>query len=190
MFQRQDVDYIGAAGGTGAFRYLVAFDAVDLALIGEEHQIVVGGAGIDVADKVLVTAGHAADSASASALGLIDIQRLAFEVAKVGQGDHTFLLWDEVFDVHLSFHRGNLGAARVIKFFLDFQQFLFDDGTDPLFVGKDGVIFRNLCVQLIGFCLELFSFHASQTSQRHLDDCLCLDVIQTEALHQHLFTFL
>jgi len=78
LFQRQDVDYIGAAGGTGAFRYLVAFDAVDLALIGEEHQIVVGGAGIDVADKVLVTAGHAADSASAAALGLIDIQRLAF----------------------------------------------------------------------------------------------------------------
>ena len=190
LLQRQDVDHIGSARAAGAFRNLISLDAVNLALVGEEHQVIVGGAGVDLADKVLVPAAHAADAASAAALGLVDIQRLALEVAKVGQGDHALLLRNQVLDVDLALHRGKLGAARVVELLLDLQQLLLDDGADLLLVGQDGVVLGDLGVQLIHLGLDLLALQPCQTAQRHLHNGLRLHVVQTKPLHQGSLAFL
>ena len=45
LLHLQDVDDVGASGGLAALRDLVALLAVDLAGIGKEQEIVVGGGG-------------------------------------------------------------------------------------------------------------------------------------------------
>ena len=45
-------------------------------------------------------------------------------------------------------------------------------------------------MQFIHFCLNLFMFQTSQTAQRHLYDCLSLNIIQSKTFHQDRFTFL
>ena len=190
LLQREDIDHIGAAGGAGAFRNFVALNAVDLALVGEEHEVIVGRAGVDVADKILVPTGHAADSASAAALGSINIQRLALQIAVVGEGDHAGFLRNQVLDIHFALNRSDFGAARVVEFFFDFEQLGLDDCANLALVCEDCVILCNLLMEFVNLCLELFTLQACQTAQLHLDDCLCLNLVESEALHQGCLTVL
>ena len=182
--QGQQVGNIHSLAGTGTLRHFIGFQAVHPSQIGEVHHIVVVVEDEHFSGHVLFPAGHAADSTAAAALGVIGIHLLALYIAGFRQGQDTFLVGNQVFNIHFAADSCNLGAALIGVFLLHGQGFFLDDGQNPLFVGQNVQIIGDFHLQGFQLVLDFLALQTGELSQTHLDDCLSLYVIQTETLAQ------
>ena len=183
ILQLQQVDDVGALGGPGPLRHLVALQPVDAALVGHEQHIVMAGTDKQLLGKVLVLVAQAGDAAAAAVLGGVGIGGGALDIARMGQGVDALLLRDQVLDVHLAGDSLDGGAALVAVLFLHGQQLVLQNGLDPAVVGQDLAVIRDACVQLVQFVLDLFDLQAGQASQREAADGLGLHIVKAELLH-------
>ena len=100
--QRHQVDGGGAPGRALLHRDLVAPQPVDLAPVGEQQQVGVGGGVDHLADQVLLLQPGALDAPAAPALGPEGGGRHRLDVAGPRHGDDDLLVVDQVLDAHLA----------------------------------------------------------------------------------------
>ena len=123
--ERQDVHDICTLGGPACLGNLIALLTVDLAEACEEEDIIVRGCGEDALGEVLFLERLPGHAAAAALLGAIGRGRDALDIARVGEGKDTLLLFNEVFNVDLIFHVLNFGAALVAVFVADGDELVF-----------------------------------------------------------------
>ena len=121
----QDVHDICTLGGSARLGNLIALLTVDLAVAREEENIIVRGCGEDALGEVLFLERLPGHAAAAALLGAIGRGRDALDIARVGEGKDTLLLFNEVFNVDLIFHVLNFGAALVAVFVADGDELVF-----------------------------------------------------------------
>ena len=117
------------------------------------------------------------NSAPAAVLRLVGRHGHALGVAVVREGNHDFLLVDEVVYIEIVGDSFDAGAAIITVLVADFEQILLDDF-------KNSVLVRENIAQLVDFrqsvgklCFELVALQAGQTPERHLPDCGGLHLI-------------
>ena len=186
LLHLQDVDDVGASGGLAALRDLVALLAVDLAGIGKEQEIVVGGGGEHIHHGVLVTGGDALLTHAALALGGVLTDGGALDVAVLRQGKDALLLLNEVLDVDLVLHVLNFRLAVVAVLLGNGGQFLLQDGAHQSVVGQHLQEVGDLLLQLLVLRLQLLTIQPLQRLQAHIQNGLCLHIVQPEAGHKVL----
>ena len=183
LLQLQQVHDVGALAGAAALVDLVALQAEHPARVGDKQHMVVGGADEQLLHKVLFLGGHAGNAPAAAALHLIGVLGLALDVALVGQGEHALLLGDQVLNVHLAGHMGDLGAAVVAELLLQGGQLFLHDGQHPAVVVQNGGPVGDFAAQVAQFVLDLLDLQTGQAAQRELADGVGLHIVKAELLH-------
>ena len=135
LFRRVDgeeVDHGRALGDArDVERDLVALDAEDAALVGEEEHGVVRVGGQQEAHGVLFAGRHADDAAPAAVLQGVGLGRHALDEAALGEGDHHVLVGDEVFLGEAQrLLLGDIGDAGVAELGPDALGLFFDQAVD------------------------------------------------------------
>ena len=123
--ERQDIHDIRALCGSACLGDLVTLFAVDLTEAREEEDIVVCGRREDTLGEVLFLERLAGHSAATALLGAIGRGRDALDIASVGEGKDTLLLFNEVFNVDLVLDVLNFGAALIAVFVADGDELVF-----------------------------------------------------------------
>ena len=125
-FQRQQIDDRLAAGVASGLRQFIDLEPVDLALIREAEDGVVGAGDEQLVDEVLVP-GRSGDLALAAApLRLIGADRLGLGITRVREGHHHVLFGDQVLQGQVEPVLDDLGAALVAVLFTDLHQLVAD----------------------------------------------------------------
>ena len=129
---------------------------------------------------VLLPAAHAGNSTASPALGPVGIHFLAFHVAEIGQGQHAFLLRNQILDIHLAADCHDLRFSLVSVLIPDSHQLILNDGLHPFLMGQDILIILDLQFQRRQFVFDFLPFQAGELSQAHLHNGLGLHVVQAE----------
>ena len=181
---REEICYIDTLRLAAALGNLVALEAVNPALIGEEQHVVVGIDDEHFCGDVLFAARHTRNTSAASALYLVGVNGKALDVAELCEREDAFLLRNQILYIDLAAYRAYLSAARVGVLVADSDKlFLYDFELAGL-AGENLEEVGYLCLQALDFLLDLMAFHIGQLSETHLDDSLSLYLVKTEALHQ------
>ena len=151
----ENVDDVGALGGLAALGDLVALLPVHLAGVGEEEQVVVGGGGKHVHHAVLVPGGDTFAALAALGLGRVLAHRGTLDVARLGEGKDALLLLDEVLDVQVVLHEGDLGFPLVAVLIPNFGELVLENLAQQPLVGKELVVVGNALLQLLVLGLQL-----------------------------------
>ena len=167
LLQLEEVDNIGTNTGTAALADLIALEPVDTAPVGEEQDIVMGGAEEQFFHEVLVPLAHARNTPSAPALGLVGISRLTLDIPQMGQGDDTVAFGDQILDVHFTAHSLYLGTAGISVLLTDSVHLTLDNGLELLLIAENALQLGNLAQDLSQFFLDLDAFHTGQLAQTH-----------------------
>ena len=187
LLHGQDVHDVGALGGLAALGDLVALLAVDLAGIGEEQDVVVGGGGEHVHHAVLVPGGDALLAHAALGLGGVLADGGALDITGLSQSKDALLLLDQVLDIDLVLHVLDLGDAVVAVLVADGSQLILQHAAQHILVGQQLLEVGNLGFQIGVLLLQLLAVQTLKCFQAHIQNGLCLDLVQLEALHQ-IFT--
>ena len=119
-------------------RDLVHLEPVDLALVGEDQHVAVGGGDEEALHEVLVPGAGARLALAAAPLRAVEGDRVALHVAGVGDGDDHLLLRDQVLDRRArSASPCDLGAALVGELLLHLAQ-LVDDHVQQHLLRRPG----------------------------------------------------
>ena len=140
LLHLENVDDVGALGGLTALGDLVALLPVHLAGVGEEEQVVMGGGGKHVHHAVLVPGGDALAALAALGLSGVLAHRGALDVARLGEGKDALLLLDEVLNVQVVLHEGDLGFPLVAVLVPNFGELVLEDLAQQPLVGKELVV--------------------------------------------------
>ncbi len=184
--QRQHVDNGSAPGGTAGLGNLVALAVVHPALVGEEQHMIVGGGNDHGLDKVLLLEVLGVDASAAPALGAVGVHGHPLDVALAGQGEGAGLLLNEILNVQLVLDLLDLGFALVTELVPDGNQLLPEQGSHLGRIRQKLLVVPDPLHKLIILILEFLPIQALQRLQTHIQNGLCLNIIQTEALHQLL----
>ena len=163
--QLEQVHDVGALAGAAALGDGVTLEAEHPAPVGNEQDVIVGGADEHLLHDVLFLAGHAGNAAAAALLGLISGLELALDITGLGQGVNALFLGNEVFDVHFAVDGLDLSAALVTEALLHIQQLVLDDLQHAGVVGEDVLPIADLRLQGAQFFLDLEDLQTSQTAQ-------------------------
>ena len=129
--QVEQVDDRPAAALARQLRQVVDLLPVDLALVGEEQQVVVRAGDEQVLDRIFFLGLGALEALAAAALRAVDAGRRALDVAVVRDRDDHRLFGDQVFQVDVAdLFAADLGAARVAVLALQLLAILADDRED------------------------------------------------------------
>ena len=135
-FQLQEVHNRRSLGSPPGFGELIALLHIDLALGGEEQQIVMRGRDKHILHKILLLGGQAGDALAAPLLGPVVIAAGALDIAVVRQRDHHFFLLDELIHIDLILVKGDGGSAGIAIFPFDLQKILPDDIVHQLGIAE------------------------------------------------------
>ena len=182
--QRQDIDDIGALGGTACLGDQITLLAVNLTGIGKEQNVIVGRSGKHSGDHVLVAGGHSLHALTAAALGRILAGRCALDITVSGHGVDALFLLDKIFNVDLILHFLDLGAALIAVLVADLQQFVLQHAAQQFLVAQQFQIVSDALFQLIILILQLLAVQTLQCLKTHIQNSLCLHIVQRKALHQ------
>ena len=129
-------------------------------------------------------AGH---PAPAAALRLETLGGHALHVAPLGDADQHGLVGHQVLlpQVFLGFG-SNARAARVAVFLGQLVQVILDQIQDLARLRQQFFQVSNVFQKLALLILDFLAFQGSQAAKLHIQDCLGLDLAQTEALYQAL----
>ena len=109
----------------------------------------------------------ALDALAATVLGAVFVGLGALDEAGVGHGDHHVLFGDQVFDVHLTGERQDLGTAFVTVLAHNLVEFVTDDLALAFRLGKNVDVVGDLALQFLVFGHDLVAVHAGQRAQLH-----------------------
>ena len=186
LLDLQNVDEVGTLGGLARLGDLIALLPVDFTGIGKEQDMIVGRSGKHIHHRILFPGGDALLAHAALGLGGILADGGALDVARLRQSKDALLLLNEVLNVDLVLHVLNLGLAVIAELFGNGGQFFLQDLTHQTFVGQHPVEVSDPLLQLLVLALQLLPVQALQRLQAHIQNGLCLNIVQTEALHQLL----
>ena len=179
-----DIDHVDTLGGLAALWNLIALLAVDLASVGEEENIVMGGGGEHGHHLVLLPGGHTLLAHAALALSGVFTDGSALDIPGLGEGKDTLFLLDEVLDVYLVLHVLDLRLAFVAVLLRQSGQLLLENLPHQSVVGQHPAEVSDLLLQLFVLLLQLLPVKALQSLQPHIQNGLGLDLIQAEASHE------
>jgi len=136
--------------------------------------------------KILLPCLHPDNPSAAAVLALIGIQRGTLYIIQIRQRKYAGFLLNQI--LHINFARilHQLCAAFIGIFLLNRRNFILDYAKQQLFIRQNGLVIRNLLLQLCIFRIDFFLFQALQTAQLHFQNRLCLQIRQAEAFHQSL----
>ena len=134
--------------------------------------------------KVLVARRHTRNSLSSSVLSRIGVGWQTLDISRLCHGNDTVVLFYHIFKIDIVDRLLDCRAAFVSIFSLDFKHLGLDYLFYLTFVGEYAFKLRDKCVQTVKLVLNLLSFHAGKTTERHFNYRLCLYIGKTESLHQ------
>ena len=137
--------------------------------------------------KVLVLGGHADNALAALVLRGVGVRRLTLDVARVREGNHAVVLFNQVFQQNVVLCRHDIGAACVGIFAADFGDFGFDNLFDLAHIGKNLAILFNLSIEFVQLVLDFLPFQPGQFAHGHIHDCLRLHLGEPVFVLQILF---
>ena len=187
LLDLQNVDEVGTLGSLAGFGNLIALLPVDLAGIGKEQDMIVGRSGKHIHHRILFPGGDALLAHAALGLSGILADGSPLDVARLRQSKDALLLLNEVLNVDLVLHVLNLGLAVIAELLGNGGEFFLQDLTHQTFVGQYPVEVSDPLFQLLVLALQLLPVQALQRLQAHIQNGLCLNIVQTEAFHQLLF---
>ncbi len=120
------------------------------------------------------------------ALGAVDGQGGALDIAPVGHGDHHFFVGDQVLGGELPGLRDDLGAAPVPITIFELLELLGDQSPDLGLIRQYLLIPGDGGVHFLGLGDDLLAFETGKPLQPHIKNGLGLDFAQREAGHQLL----
>ena len=186
LLDLQNIDEVGTLGGLAGFGDLIALLPVDFTGIGKEQDMIVGRGGKHIHHRILFPGGDALLAHAALGLSGILADGGPLDVARLRQSKDALLLLNEVLNVDLVLHVLNLGLAVIAELFGNGGQFFLQDLTHQTFVGQHPVEVSDPLLQLLVLALQLLPVQALQRLQAHIQNGLCLNIVQTEALHELL----
>ncbi len=151
---------------------------------GEKEHGGVGRCDKELPDLVLGLGRHSPAAAATAALGAIDRDRRALDVAVAGDGDDHILLGDEVLDGEITEIGDDLGPAVVAILGPDLLEFLDDDVGDHRFGTENRLEMGDGLFEFGVLIDDLVPLQAREPLQTHLENCLGLTFGETEALHE------
>ena len=135
--QIEKVDDGPPAAVAGQLRQPVDLQPIDLAVVGEEHQIGVRAGHEEVLDGIFALGLGALEALAAAALGAIGACGRTFNVAAAADGNDHRLFGDEILEVDMAeFLAADFGAAGVAVLAFEFAQVVADHVEDVLPVGE------------------------------------------------------
>ena len=138
LAELQQVDDRPAARGPGGHRQVVDLQPVDLAVVGEEEDVVVRQGDEHVLEEVAFLGVRGGDPPAAAVLGAVGAGREPLDVAVVGDGHHHVLLADQgLLVVVAQLLVGDHAAPRVGVLGLQLAHVGADQVEDQPLVGED-----------------------------------------------------
>ena len=164
----QQVDDRTAAGGAGCQRQVVNLDPVNLALVGEEQDVIVSQGNEHMLEEVAFLGVGRGDAAAPPALSAIGAGGQPLDVTVVSDGhDHVFLA-DQRFLVEVAeLFVGDQAAARVGVLGLQLTQVGPDHLEDHVLVAQDPLVAGDVGFQADVFLCQLVSLEAGQSLKLH-----------------------
>ena len=129
---------------------------------------------------VLVPRGHAGHALAAAALGLVGVDRHAFDVADVADRDDAGLVGYEVFHVDIAFGMRDVGAPLVAVLRFELEQVRLDQAEDLARIVKQVAQVGDALDQFEILRLDLLAFQAGQLVEPHIEDRVGLELGQGE----------
>src|SRR5262245_38674814 len=163
---------------------LVHFKPVALALLSEEHHVVVRRRDEQVFDPVVFFLMGRDHTFAAAALPTIGRYGQTLDVAGVRDRDHHVLFRDQVFYRELALIGHDLGAAVVAKPLRELGQLFLQDLHPPRLGGEDFLAFLDELADVLELLLELGDLQGGEPGQAHVEDFGRLLLRQLEALAQ------
>ena len=186
-FELEEVNDGSTLCGTSSFRNLIALHAEYTASVCKAQEEVMCGRCDDLRDIVLFVGRQTGNTAAATMLASVCVDRAALHVTEVGQRDHDLLFLDERLIIDLVFiRRSDLCSSVFVILLLDLEDLVLDYLTQKLLIIDNGSEVSDLLVEFFCLGFELFSFQTCQTTETHIDDVLRLLVGETETLAQSL----
>jgi len=144
----------------------------------------VHGSRVDVFHKVFVSRFRAFRSHTTPVLGPEFGQWRTFDVPHVGNGDDHFIIGIEVFRIKVFRSVDDFGATFIAVFFLDFQQFVFDDVHAQFAAFQHLLIPGNLFHEGFILVAQFLHFQSGQLAETHFNDSPGLYIGKIESRHE------
>ncbi len=170
------VDDIGALGVPAGLGDVVRLPHIDLAFVGEEHEVGMAVDDENLLDEVIVLSRHSYDALSAAALGGVCVGGKSLDISGVRHRDGAVVLLDEILDLDVVLGLDDLGAAGIGVFSLDLGELFLYDLLHPADIGEDRAELFDPGVEGVHLLQDLVALEAGQPAERHIDDRLRLNV--------------
>ena len=105
-------------------------------------------------------------------------------IAGFGSGHNEFLIGDEILERHVAFVGDDPAATPVPVLVLDRGEFLGQDRPAQFFGIENRLEFCDVRHQVVVLRTELVCFQSGETTQRHVEDVVRLDLRQLERRHE------
>ena len=126
---------------------------------------------------------HSLNALAATMLCLEIIYSHTLNIAKVSNGNYGIFIRNQVFISEIV-HVNADGSSSVIAVLVtNHTDFLLDNAKKYLFIRKNQLIFINLLHEFCILLLQTLSFQTGKSTETHIHDSLCLNIIKTEVFH-------
>ena len=173
-----------ALGIATAFGNLVGLRTVYATEVREEQQPVVRRRDKEMLNHVIAAQLGSANSLTASFLGAVVISTSALCETIAGDGDDNILFGDEVFHRHFPIEGNDGGATLIAELLNDFAKFFGDDCALTLRLSQNVLQIFNARLKFGVLIQDLLTFQSCQSAQLQGQNCIGLDLIDIEQLHQ------
>ena len=171
-------DRFSAGGGRGLWNF-IDFQPVNAAFGSKQQNITVRRGDEEVFDEVIF-AGFRANAAFAAArLVAINVNRSAFDVARMADGDSHFFVFNQIFELDFLDAVDNLSAALVAIGFHHFAELGDDDGFQFFLAGEDLTQFRDMFADLLQLAKNIVNRKTREAVQLQFEDGV--DLRETQA---------
>ena len=130
--------------------------------------------------QILFAARHAFNTFAAAVLGLVGVDRLAFDIAEVCQRKDAGFFGNQIFNIDFARDVDNFRAAGVCEFVADGAQFVFHNRKHALFRIEDFQIFLDFAAQFVALFQNLFDFKTGQLTDAVSDNRGRLGLVKAE----------
>ena len=113
---------------------------------------------------------HTDDTFAAAVLGAVGVRRHTLDVTGIGNGYHATVSGNKVGNIKIAVIHGDLGTPGSGIFFLDLQQFFFDDRNSFAVIGDQTVEIFDPLGQFPELILQIADSQSGQLMQTHFQN--------------------
>ena len=158
-------------------------------MVGEEEYVVVAVADKKVTNGVFFLGGERFHSFTAGSLRFVIGKLLTLDIACVGNGNHRFVLFDQIFQNDIVCRLLNGSSSFIAEFSSDFKKLVFEYFKELCLIGKDTLeVFAKLFL-FCHFLKDLFNFKTCKTAEGHFYNCLTLGIGKGKSFDESLLCF-